>query len=68
MSLTTFFSRIHLANNKLSFWDICKAGLVCLFEIVILRTILMVARLTTFFGYKKKRMRWDKINRTELNL
>lgn len=68
MSLTTFFSRIHLTNNKLSFLDICKAFLVCLFEIVILRTILMVARITTFFGYKKKRMRWEKINRTELKI
>lgn len=68
MSLTTFFSRIHLTNNKLSILDVLKAFLVCLFEIVVLRTILMIARITTFFGYKKKRMRWEKINRTELKI
>lgn len=67
MSLTTFFSRVHLANNKLSLLDICKAFLVCLFEIVILRFILMLSRLSTFVGYRKKRMRWEKINRSELN-
>lgn len=68
MSLTTFFARIHLANNKLSFLDMCKAFLVCLFEIVVLRFILMIARLSTFLGYKKKRMRWEKLKRSEMKV
>lgn len=68
MSLTTFFARIHLTKNKLSFSDICKAFLVCLFEIVVLRFILMVSRLTTIFGYKKKRMKWEKLNRMEMKV
>lgn len=68
MSLTTFFARVHLTKNKLSFSDICKAFLVCLFEIVVLRFILMLSRLTTIFGYKKKRMKWEKLNRMEMNV
>jgi len=68
MTLTTFFARIYLANNKLSFVDICRALYLCIFEIVFLRFILMVARLTSFIGYKKKRMKWDKLDRTELKV
>lgn len=68
MTLTTFFARIYLANNKLSFKDICRAVYLCIFEIVFLRFILMVARLTSFIGYKKKRMKWDKLDRTELKV
>lgn len=68
MTLTTFFARIYLANNKLSFIDILRAVYLCIFEIVILRFILMISRLTSFIGYKKKRMKWDKLDRTELKV
>ena len=68
MTLTTFFARVHLANNKLSFLDICKAFLVCAIEIVILRFILMISRLTSVFTYKKNKRRWDKLDRTELRV
>lgn len=67
MSLTTFFARIHLSNNKLSLKDISKAFLVCMFEIVVLRFVLMLSRLSTYFGYHKKKMRWDKLDRMDLN-
>ena len=68
MTLTTFFARIHLANNVLSFSDMCKAFTVCIFEIVILRFILMISRLTTIFSSKKKKMKWDKLNRMEMKV
>ena len=68
MTLTTFFARVHLANNKLSFLDICKAFLVCAIEIVILRFILMISRLTSVFTYRKNKCRWDKLDRTELRV
>lgn len=68
MTLTTFFARVHLANNKLSFTDICKAFLVCAFEIVVLRFILMITRLFSIFTYKKNKHRWDKLDRTELKV
>lgn len=68
MSLTTFFARVHTSNNKLSVKDVFKASFVCVLEIIFLRFILMLARLSTFLGYKKKRMRWDKINRTEMKV
>ena len=63
LSLTTFFARVHIVNNKISFSDILKAFLVCLFEISILRFILMVGRLVTVFTYRNNKMRWDKLNR-----
>lgn len=68
MTLTTFFARVYLADNKLSFLDICKSFFLCTFEIAILRFILMISRLTTYFGYKKKRMKWDKLDRTEIKI
>ncbi len=68
MTLTTFFTRVHLANNVLSFTDACKAFLVCIFEIVVLRFILMVSRLTTVFSSKKKKMKWDKLKRMEMKV
>jgi len=68
MTLTTFFARIYLANNKLSFIDILRAIYLCIFEIVFLRFILMVSRLTSFIGYKNKRMKWEKLDRTELKV
>lgn len=68
MTLTTFFARVYLASNKLSFFDICKAFFLCAFEIVILRFILMLARLSTLAGYKHKRMKWEKLHRSEMNV
>lgn len=68
MTLTTFFARVHLANNKLSFMDICKAFLVCAFEIVVLRFILMVTRLFSVFTYRKNKRRWDKLDRAEFKV
>ena len=68
MTLTTFFARVHLANNKLSFIDICKAFLVCAFEIVVLRFILMVTRLFSVFTYRKNKRRWDKLDRAEFKV
>ncbi len=66
LSLTTFFARVHLVNNKISFLDIVKAFLVCIFEITFLRFILMVGRLFTLITYNTSKMRWDKLNRSRI--
>lgn len=67
LSLCTFFARIHVENIKLSVWDVLKAILLCSFEITILRFILLVARLSAFIGYKKKRKVWDQVDREKID-
>lgn len=67
LSLCTFFARIHVENIKLSFKDVIKAILLCAFEITILRLIILIARLSAFIGYKKKRKVWDKVERTKID-
>ena len=67
LSLTAFFSRIHTVDMKLSAGDMCKALLLCLFEITFLRFHLAVVRATAFIGYKKNRLNWDKLARQKLN-
>ena len=67
LSMTAFFSRIHTIDMKLSFWDMCKAFLLCLFEITFLRFHLAVVRATAFIGYRKNKLNWDKLERQKLN-
>lgn len=67
LSLTAFFSRIHTIDLKLSVLDLCKAFLLCLFEITFLRFHLAIVRATAFIGYKKNRLNWDKLERQKLN-
>lgn len=67
LSLTAFFSRIHTLDMKLTIKDMCKAGLLCLFEITFLRFRLALVRATAFIGYKKNKLNWDKLDRKKLN-
>lgn len=63
LSLCTFLSRLHVENIKLSFRDILKAMLLCVLEITVLRYIVLFARISSFFGYKKNRNIWDRAER-----
>ncbi len=67
LSLTAFFSRMHTIDMKLTFGDMCKAVLLCLFEITFLRFHLAVVRAGAFIGYKKNKLNWDKLERSKLN-
>lgn len=67
LSLTAFFSRIHTIDLNLSFGDLCKALLLCLFEITFLRFYLAFVRATAFVGYRKNKLNWDKLERQKLN-
>ncbi len=67
LSLTAFFSRIHTIDMKLRFGDLCKAVLLCLFEITFVRFYLAVVRALAFVGYKKNKLNWDKLERQKLN-
>lgn len=63
LSLCTFLSRLHVENIKLSFHDIIKAMMLCVLEITVLRYIVLFARITSFFGYKKNKKIWDRAER-----
>lgn len=63
LSLCTFLSRLHVENIKLSFRDIVKAMLLCILEITVLRYIVLFARISSFFGYKKNKNIWDRAER-----
>lgn len=68
LSLSAFFSRIYTTNMKLSFRDSIKAILLCFFELTCLRFILAWVRSNAFFGYRKKRLSWGRIERKKINL
>ena len=56
-----------MENIKLSIWDVIKAILLCSFEITILRFIILIARLSAFIGYKKRRKVWDRVDREKID-
>lgn len=66
MSVTAFFSRIHAMRIKLRARDVWKVILLCTIENAGLRLILAFTRFTAFFGYKKKKREWGKIQRTKI--
>jgi hypothetical protein len=48
--------------------DALKAVLLCFFEITFLRFIMAFVRATAFFGYKKKKLNWGRIERKKINV
>ncbi len=67
LSLTTFLAQIHVLDLKISSLDFIKSLFVCTFEVTILRFLLMLVRITSFIGYKNKKLNWNKLQREELN-
>lgn len=66
LSLCTFLSRLHVENIKLSMRDILKAMSLCVLEITVLRYIVLYARISSFFGYKKNKKVWDRAERVSM--
>ena len=67
MSLTAFFTRTQTVDLKLTPGDAAKAVLLCFFEVTCLRMVMTFARMSSFFGYKKGKNQWKKIQRKEMN-
>lgn len=67
LSLSAFFARMYTADLKISFGDAMKAIVLCFFEVTFLRFILAWVRATAFFGYKKKKLQWGRIERKKIN-
>ncbi len=67
LSLTAFFSRIYTSDLRVTFSDAMKACLLCVFEITCLRFVLAWVRATAFFGYRKKKLQWGRIERKKIH-
>ncbi len=65
LSLTIFLARIYVLDAKLKFIDFIKIILLCFIEIIGLRQIMSIARMTVFIGYKKKKLKWDDLTRSK---
>lgn len=68
MSLTAFWAQTYTCDMVLSFRDLIKSIVVCLFESVFFRFILLQVKLTAFISYKKKRRDWGEIKREKIEL
>lgn len=68
LSLSAFFARIQTIDLKISFTDVMKAILLCVFEVTCLRFILAFVRMTAFIGYRKKKLHWGHIERKKIDL
>ena len=68
LSLTSFFARTQTTEVTLSVKDVCKAILMCLFEITFMHFVLTYVRATAFIGYRKKKLQWGRIERKKINL
>lgn len=68
LTLTAFFARIQTVDLKVSVTDILKALMLCFFEVCALRFVMAFVRATAFFGYKKKKLNWGRIERQKINL
>lgn len=67
LSLTAFFSRIHTIDLRLSAGDLCRALLLCIFEITFLRFYLAFVRATVLFSRRSHKCGWEKPKRKKWN-
>lgn len=68
LTLTAFFSRIQTIDLTLQLRDSAKAVVLCFFEVTCLRFIMAFVRLMAFWGYKRKKLEWGKIERKKLHI
>lgn len=63
LTITAFFQRIYTQKLKVKFWDIIKVIFICFLESIFFRYVLSFVRITSFWGYKKKKNTWGSIKR-----
>lgn len=68
LTMTAFFARTQTIDLEVSLQDALKAILLCVFEISVLRFVMVWVRATAFIGYKKKKLHWGRIERQKINL
>jgi hypothetical protein len=67
LTLTSFFARTQTSELNLSLRDVGKAVLMCLLEITFMHLVMTYVRATAFFGYRKKKLQWGRIERKKIN-
>ncbi len=65
VTITAFFQRVYTQNLKVKSLDIVKVIIICLIESIFFRYVLSFVRVTSFIGYKKKKMQWGSIERVK---
>lgn len=68
LTVASFFARTQATDIKLTFADTLRVFGSCLFEATFMHFVLTYVRATAFFGYKKKRLQWGRIERKKINL
>ena len=68
LTVTSFFARTQATDIKLTFADTLRVFGSCFFEATVMHFVLSYVRATAFFGYKKKKLQWGRIERKKINL
>lgn len=66
LTLTAFFQRIYNQNIILNKGDIVRAVFICIVEALFFHFILSFIRITSFKGYKKRKLNWGSIKRDKI--
>lgn len=67
LTVISFTSRNFLSNQRVKFWDIIRAFLLCIPENVFLRMVLAWTRLLAPLYMRGKKTKWGKIKRVEID-
>lgn len=67
LTVITFTTRNFLSEYKVRMWDIVKAFLLCIPEVVFLRFVLAWTRMLAPLHMRGKRTKWGKIKRVKIN-
>lgn len=66
LTITAFFARIYTAEQTLSPGDLLRAVLLCVLEVVVLRTVLALQRMGAMLGYRREKNQWGAIRRRQM--
>ena len=66
LTITAFFQRIYTQNIKINKRDIIKVIIICMIEAVFFHFVLSFIRITSFRGYKKRKLSWGSIKREKI--
>ena len=67
LTITAFFQRIYTQHITLNKRDIVKAIFTCMIEAVFFHFLLSFIRITSFKGYRKRKLSWGSIKREKYN-
>lgn len=66
LTITAFFQRVYTQKITINKIDIIKAIFTCIMEALFFHFILSFVRITSFKGYRKKKLSWGSIKRQKV--